>query len=326
MNTTNTLLVIYEPDTRDQPALSRALQLIQNEGNSFSKIILVSNIYHEELGKRSVLVNDLRQGLKETCLSKQKSETHQYIENIQNHYPIDLFSIIEVQVTWHSNIIHSINEICDKHDDICFILKSTHYYSFIERRLFTPLDWHIIRKSPVPVMLIKSDRAWSYKHQLVAVDSTATDTPHKDLNKKLLTLAKDLESKLTLETHIVNAYPAMTDLVLSYGENPIIIKADIKNNHTEATLRYANRYGIKNDYVHIYNGQPENVIQDVAKKHHADLVLIGTVSREGLANFVLGNTSEKIINDVDMDVMVIHLEDKNLDEEENPSLVADQRE
>lgn len=310
MNNESTLLVIFDPDNEEQPALIRAFQLFHDVENKISKILVLSNTYHEALGKNSVLKHDLRDGLQETCLQKHHSDLKNSLERLQKKYDIDIINTVKTQVTWHANIIHAVAEVCDNNTDIAFVLKSSQHHNLLERQFFTPLDWHLIRKSPIPVMLIKSDKPWQYKNQLVALDATAIEPQHRQLNACLMDFSQKLENQLSLDTHIVNAYPAMVDLALAYGgDTPVDIETNIESGHIEATKDYANTYNIENDHLHIWEGPTETVIEEAAKKCHADLIVMGTVGREGFANFLVGNTSEKVINHIDSDVMVLHIEE-----------------
>ena len=42
-----------------------------------------------------------------------------------------------------------------------------------------------------------------------------------------------------------------------------------------------------------------------AESTHADLLVVGTHAREGIRGVVLGNTAEKLLHGVDVDVLVV---------------------
>ena len=57
--------------------------------------------------------------------------------------------------------------------------------------------------------------------------------------------------------------------------------------------------------VHLIKDEAGRVIPEVAAKNEADLIVMGTLSRSGVAGFLIGNTSEKILHKVDCSVLTV---------------------
>jgi nucleotide-binding universal stress UspA family protein len=57
--------------------------------------------------------------------------------------------------------------------------------------------------------------------------------------------------------------------------------------------------------VHFVKGEAGRVIPEVAAKNEADLIVMGTLSRSGVAGFLIGNTAEKILHKVDCSVLAV---------------------
>ena len=57
--------------------------------------------------------------------------------------------------------------------------------------------------------------------------------------------------------------------------------------------------------IHLLKGDPERVIVDMATKKRMELVVMGTVSRKGLSGFLIGNTAEKVLNQLDCSVLAV---------------------
>jgi universal stress protein E len=53
------------------------------------------------------------------------------------------------------------------------------------------------------------------------------------------------------------------------------------------------------------SGHPINAIPAVAGKVGCNLVVMGAVSRTGLKRLLIGNTAERIIDDLNCDVLVV---------------------
>jgi nucleotide-binding universal stress UspA family protein len=55
----------------------------------------------------------------------------------------------------------------------------------------------------------------------------------------------------------------------------------------------------------LIKGEAGRVIPELAAKKEADLIVMGTLSRSGVAGFLIGNTAEKILHKVDCSVLTI---------------------
>jgi universal stress protein E len=64
--------------------------------------------------------------------------------------------------------------------------------------------------------------------------------------------------------------------------------------------------GVAESFVHLGQGKPADVIRQVADEIEADLILIGTVGRSGLKGTVVGNTSERLLDHTDADLLVLN--------------------
>ena len=50
---------------------------------------------------------------------------------------------------------------------------------------------------------------------------------------------------------------------------------------------------------------PEDIIDDVAEKLDAELVILGTIGRTGLSAALIGNTAEHVIDQLNCDVLAL---------------------
>lgn len=300
MHSLNKILIVIENNTKEQPALNRALQLAEKAG---SEVILFSTVYDESVGNNSVLPGDVKDSMKAALLENCQNFLEEQ-KNIINKTSIKANTIIK----WCANPLVSLHETCHKVGDIDLIVKTSRHHNLIQKKLFTPLDWNLIRHSPAPILLVKSDDLWTHHHQVLALDSTSEELEHKELNTKLLNIANLFSTTFDLKTHLANAYPRLTSiLALPYSRIPVKdLEKVIADGHREATANYAESYGIPIDNQHVWGGEPSSVIPGIAQECNADLIIIGTVARDGLSNMLVGNTSEKIIDKLNADVLIIN--------------------
>ena len=56
---------------------------------------------------------------------------------------------------------------------------------------------------------------------------------------------------------------------------------------------------------HLVKGWARKVIPDLAKRIEADLIVMGSVARTGVPGFIVGNTAEIILHQIDCSVLAI---------------------
>jgi len=64
-------------------------------------------------------------------------------------------------------------------------------------------------------------------------------------------------------------------------------------------------YGIGGQRVHIVSGRPERTIVRFVQKMDASLVVMGAVSKGRLETLFIGNTAEKVLDDLSCDIVVV---------------------
>lgn len=52
-------------------------------------------------------------------------------------------------------------------------------------------------------------------------------------------------------------------------------------------------------------GNPDSVIPHIAETEQVDLLVLGTICRTGIPGFFIGNTAEKILDEVDCSVLTV---------------------
>jgi nucleotide-binding universal stress UspA family protein len=74
---------------------------------------------------------------------------------------------------------------------------------------------------------------------------------------------------------------------------------EVTGNQGQAALDYLK------PQIHLVKGWARKEIPALAKRIDADLVVMGTVARTGISGFLIGNTAETILNQIDCSVLAI---------------------
>jgi universal stress protein E len=147
-------------------------------------------------------------------------------------------------------------------------------------------DRQMIRGVRNAVMLINREPKAQLGTLLVALDFNASDEAHQRLNDDLLEIARRVRGvQAQAELHVVNAFPDS-----EFAVRPMDL---------------AKKVGVERGRAHSKLGKPAEVIAETANTIGAELVMIGTVGRSGLSGLYIGNTAEKILGELDCDVLIL---------------------
>ncbi|MCC7413149.1 MAG: universal stress protein [Gammaproteobacteria bacterium] len=165
------------------------------------------------------------------------------------------------------------------------IIKSSYRRAAPQRRLLKTADWTLLRTADCPVMLAKAEKVVRDGIVMAAVNLNARDPDHEALNDAVLAYANGIASAAGADLHVVNAFAGSENFI-----------------HTPDLAR---RAGVPRANAHTGDAAPDELITQVARDVGAQLVVIGSVARRGLAAAVVGNTAERILDRLDCDVVTI---------------------
>lgn len=109
------------------------------------------------------------------------------------------------------------------------------------------------------------------------------------------------------ELHIVHV---IEPLSFAYGGDIPMdfsgIQDEIQKQSESQLKTFASRYGIADAQQHLRMGKPETEIHDLAKEINADMIVIGSHGRHGLA-LVLGSTANGVLHGASCDVLAVRV-------------------
>ena len=177
-----------------------------------------------------------------------------------------------------------------------------------DRRTLTQL----VRKCPCSFLLIKPNSGKRYSRIMAAVDPDSFDAVRNALNTRIMNIAAAMARKERSELHITNAWSAPAEGLLRSRSGLVAedvgryVSSVLKNQtkEVELLLSKANATRLKHR-VHLVKGAAINVIPELARRTHIDLLIMGTMSRSGIVGWFVGNTAEKILQHVDCSVLIV---------------------
>lgn len=193
-------------------------------------------------------------------------------------------------------------------------------------RLFAGDDMHLLRKCPCPVWMVKPETGQPYQRILAAVDVDDGYPPaeldtRQALDGAVMEIAGGLAVSEFAELHVVHVWEAIAESTLRCSaflrQPPAEVDAYVeqtRRHHAGLLDTLMQQTGVKlgqeaMDYLkpqlHLLKGSARQEIPALAKRLAADCIVMGTVGRTGIRGFIMGNTAETILEQIDCSVLAI---------------------
>lgn len=292
------MLVVLDPSQNQQNALARAIYLARLEQ---AELTLFVSIYDFSYEMTTMLSGEERENMRTALIAERKA----WAESLLSEYDTRNLTI-HVKVVWHHRPFEAIIK-CALEDGHDFLIKGTRRHDKLQSVIFTPTDWHLLRKAPCPVLLVKDHQIPPNGQVIAAVNAGAEDTPHQSLNQRIIIASKHMSEKLTAELHVINCYPtAPLNMAIEIPEfDTSDYQANVRNYHQKSLGELADIHHLDTTRLHVREGLPEDQIPALAEEIDASLVVLGTIGRTGFTAALLGNTAEHVIEQLNCDVLAI---------------------
>jgi universal stress protein E len=182
----------------------------------------------------------------------------------------------------------------------------------LKERLFGSTTMHLMRKCPCPVWVVKPSQPECYTRILAAVDPTSLHEEPYAVNVKIMDLATALAQRQQSELIVVHTwtFPAEHSLRSGHGGPSVEIDRwvnDARDLHRYRLIELLRSYPLRDlkSQVYMLKGEPGTLIPELAAREEVGLIVMGTVSRTGVAGLLIGNTAERILRQVDCSVLTV---------------------
>jgi universal stress protein E len=305
MSEPKSILVVVDPTADQQPALEKGATLARRFGASLELFAC------------------------DTRFSREMRLAKHLASGATQRFDIDLKPMLEslasharargIKVTTATLFAEPLHAAVLEHAQIMgadLVVKDTHHHPLLKRTLITNTDWHLIRGCRVPLLLTKS-AAWREQPLLVAaVDPLHPDDKPAVLDQLILQWSRDLAQRLEGIVHIAHAYLPL----VVYGSPAGALPAMATAVSTEALMaeerrrgdelsKLARSYGIDERNIHLQIESPAGLLPALASKLHADVVVMGAISRSALKRLFIGSTAEAVLESLPCDALIVRLPD-----------------
>jgi universal stress protein E len=184
-------------------------------------------------------------------------------------------------------------------------------HNVFARLLLTQTDFELIRRCPVPLLIVKGRAAWRRPRILAALDPFHSNDKPSTLDRKIVDAALAVAAVVQGTLHAAHVYRPLVGFVpdMAIGATALAGIAAQEKAHETAVRRgfhqAVNRYGIAKGRTHLLCGSPAKELPAVARSLRAGLVVMGAISRSGLKRIFIGNTAEHALDSLQCDVLVV---------------------
>ncbi|WP_133406783.1 universal stress protein UspE [Parashewanella tropica] len=297
MHKFKSLLVVIDPTTEHQIALERAIELAKQNN---SKITVFHSVFDLSYEMTSILSIEERDAMRNGVIEQRRA----WLNDLIDTYPTDGIEISK-EVIWHNRPFESIIELAIE-GDFDVIIKGTHEHDKLKSVIFTPTDWHLMRKAPEPVLLVK-EQNWFSGGKIICAINLEEDDSHRHLTHSIIEHAQFIANQFNAEVHLVNAYPGTpVNIAIELPDFDMVnYNESMKEQHAEALSKVAQQFNIPNEHCHVLEGLPEDVIPELTEELCAELVILGTIGRTGISAALIGNTAEHVIDNINCDLLAL---------------------
>lgn len=293
------ILLVADGEGWEATALKRAVDLAKNNR---ARLTVVDVVEELPRGLRMLIRSMHFEDIQRLAVSERLKDIKHLIEPILNKGVK-----VSAKVLMGTPFLEIIREVLrNKHD---LVMKTARGKG---RLLFGSTAMHLMRKCPCPVWIIKPTHRKKYARIMAAVDPDPIDKKRNALNNRIMELATSLARIEGSELHVVHAWRLFGEKTLSSPGrvsqielNKLARKVQAEHKVWIAELVEKHAPGIPNNRIHLLRGDADMLIPALAKSKGIELIVMGTVTRTLIAGFIMGNTAERVLQQVDCSVLTV---------------------
>jgi universal stress protein E len=314
-----TILVVIDPTTEDQPALLKAAEFAKHIGADLALLVC---FFDPDIAHVQWVTGSDLEHLRVAAIDAAFSALEQFTEQMRGEG-----RAVSYKVVWdnplHEAIVREALRV-----DADFVVKDTHHHSVISRALFTNTDWHLIRECPCPLWLVKSISAPNHPAVVAAIDPTHEHDQTTALDHRIIQTAQLLSVMFEERVQLVHVFeppsPPLTGPFIAPAAalsslDPSLVE-QARNAHVKAVQTLAADIGFPAEQVHIRDGDQVEVLPEIAGELNANIVVMGAIARSRMQRAIVGHTAEKALELFPCDVVVVKPEDFKSPVEEIPPI------
>jgi nucleotide-binding universal stress UspA family protein len=296
------ILLVAGGEGWEETSLKRAVTIVKNNKAKLKVVEVIKELPRET---RMLITTMNLADIQEAAIKERLGELEHLIAPIRDE---DIR--VTAKVLIGTPFLEIIKEVLrNKHD---LVIKTAGGKGMLKEHLFGSISMHLMRKCPCPVWVIKPAHRKKYARVLAAVDPDPSDEVKNALNTKIIELATSMARLEGSEFHVVHAWDLYS--VIRLLGRAGVSKSEVDSLARETRKLYKSQLAklvekhapeTPKDRIHLQKGNAAMLIPALAKRKRIELIVMGTINRTGIAGFFIGNTAEKVLQQVDCSVLTV---------------------
>ena len=164
-------------------------------------------------------------------------------------------------------------------------------------------EWRLVVTCPVPVLVVKTPVHTKYRHIVAAVDPFHAHSKPGELDLAILAQARDLQARTRATLSALHCFVPFehlgSDLTIPVGN---AFAADARREEVKKLLRLA---GLATAAARVEIGPTHEVVDRLAERGEADVVVMGVLARSRIKEWLIGSTAERVLHGAPIDVLAV---------------------
>lgn len=175
---------------------------------------------------------------------------------------------------------------------------------------FGTTSFELLRRCPVSVYLHQAGMPVGCRRIVAAVDANPEEPEMMPLNERILDAAVAVRDLARAQLDIVHVWSIYGErMVKDYMRTSEFaqLEQSVRAEHEQNLHKlFASRnLDVNSEQIHLIRGEPTIEIPNFVRANNTDLLVMGTVGRQGMAGLLLGNTAEMILSQLPCSVLAV---------------------
>lgn len=223
---------------------------------------------------------------------------------------------VRTEVLWHSPRYDATLSRADRlHADV--IVRAARPHSKLGKLLFAASDWELVRRARQPVWIVKrpTDLRATGARVLAAVDPAHPGEKQANLDRKLVAATTRIVNLFGGAAHLFHAWNPVATVtpvagaghhaavpVLAVGRELI---EELREQRQQQLDHLAREFGVPAENTHLVADDVRCAVEELVDDLGIDVIVAGAVARGRLERLLIGSTAERLLDNVDCDVVVV---------------------
>lgn len=292
------ILVIVKTTGESSMAINRAVVLAEKTG---ANLHLLSCIYDPSIDFSALIPSQQKQVFIDAKINRQQSVLDKLIE------PLTRKGLnVTREVIWHRKLNKVVTAVCDDYNPDLVVNRISQSNRSINP-FSMPIDWHLLRECPAPLLLVNQPDWGDRMPILAAVDAFTESATQQKLNQKIIDYTLGLANLFGSKAHVGSSFvsPAFDNSLSIPNFNHKKLLDEITQSGMNRLVELVASESTAQDCLHLVEGLPEEHIPDLAHSLGCQLLVMGTTGRRGLKGALMGNTAERVLTHLNCEILAL---------------------